>query len=94
MHVINRGGRYTEEDAKVVVSQILSIVAFCHLQGVVHRDLKPEVSLIFLAQSFYLPGLLQYRLITAGRQHVLCPSRDHVKEAAYCLIVFSRCVLA
>ncbi|CAM6090086.1 unnamed protein product [Calypogeia fissa] len=40
--ILSRGGRYTEEDAKVVVSQILSIVAFCHLQGVVHRDLKPE----------------------------------------------------
>jgi serine/threonine protein kinase len=25
--------------------QILSVVAFCHLQGVVHRDLKPEVGL-------------------------------------------------
>lgn len=32
-----------EEDAKTIVVQILSVVAFCHLQGVVHRDLKPEV---------------------------------------------------
>lgn len=40
--ILARGGKYTEEDAKVVVVQILSIVAFCHLQGVVHRDLKPE----------------------------------------------------
>jgi serine/threonine protein kinase len=39
---LNRGGRYSEEDAKVVVEQILSIVSFCHIQGVVHRDLKPE----------------------------------------------------
>ena len=23
--------------------QILNVTAFCHLQGVVHRDLKPEV---------------------------------------------------
>eukprot|EP01018_Ginkgo_biloba_P010681 Gb_31880 [translate_table: standard] len=40
--ILSRGGRYSEEDAKVIVVQILSIVAFCHLQGVVHRDLKPE----------------------------------------------------
>ncbi|KAF6136238.1 hypothetical protein GIB67_001647 [Kingdonia uniflora] len=40
--ILSRGGRYTEEDAKVIVVQILSVVAFCHLQGVVHRDLKPE----------------------------------------------------
>lgn len=38
-----RGGRYTEDDAKAIVVQILSVVSFCHLQGVVHRDLKPEV---------------------------------------------------
>jgi serine/threonine protein kinase len=37
-----RGGKYSEEDAKVVMVQILSVVSFCHLQGVVHRDLKPE----------------------------------------------------
>ncbi|XP_019437075.1 PREDICTED: CDPK-related kinase 1-like isoform X2 [Lupinus angustifolius] len=40
--ILSRGGKYSEEDAKVVMVQILSVVAFCHLQGVVHRDLKPE----------------------------------------------------
>ncbi|XP_058751894.1 CDPK-related kinase 5-like [Vicia villosa] len=40
----SRGGKYYEEDAKAVMTQILNIVAFCHLQGVVHRDLKPEIS--------------------------------------------------
>lgn len=38
-----RGGKYTEEDAKAVLIQILNFVSFSHLQGVVHRDLKPEV---------------------------------------------------
>lgn len=28
--------------------QILNVVAFCHLQGVVHRDLKPEVGYVVL----------------------------------------------
>lgn len=32
-----------EEDAKKIIVQILNVMAFCHLQGVVHRDLKPEV---------------------------------------------------
>ncbi|XP_016745482.2 CDPK-related kinase 3 isoform X7 [Gossypium hirsutum] len=40
--ILARGGRYTEEDAKAILVQILSVVSFCHLQGVVHRDLKPE----------------------------------------------------
>ncbi|KAL5659531.1 hypothetical protein ACJX0J_032694, partial [Zea mays] len=40
--ILARGGKYSEEDAKVVMVQILGVVSFCHLQGVVHRDLKPE----------------------------------------------------
>ncbi|CAH2063940.1 unnamed protein product [Thlaspi arvense] len=40
--ILQRGGKYSEEDAKKVIVQILSVVAYCHLQGVVHRDLKPE----------------------------------------------------
>lgn len=44
--VFCRGGRYTEEDAKAIVIQILSVVSFCHFQGVVHRDLKPEVCIL------------------------------------------------
>ncbi|XP_057954021.1 uncharacterized protein LOC131148323 [Malania oleifera] len=40
--ILSRGGRYIEEDAKAIVVQILNVVAFCHLQGVVHRNLKPE----------------------------------------------------
>ncbi|XP_024024117.1 CDPK-related kinase 3 [Morus notabilis] len=48
--ILSRGGRYSEEDAKVIVVQILSVVAFCHLQGVVHRDLKPE-NFLFASKS-------------------------------------------
>lgn len=40
--ILSRGGKYSEEDAKTVLTQILGVVSFCHLQGVVHRDLKPE----------------------------------------------------
>lgn len=48
--ILSRGGRYSEEDAKVIVVQILNIVSFCHLQGVVHRDLKPE-NFLFLTKD-------------------------------------------
>ncbi|XP_010035305.2 CDPK-related kinase 4 isoform X1 [Eucalyptus grandis] len=40
--ILSRGGRYREGEAKDIVIQILSVVAYFHLQGVVHRDLKPE----------------------------------------------------
>ncbi|KAG6478917.1 hypothetical protein ZIOFF_062365 [Zingiber officinale] len=45
VYVVMEGGRYSEEDAKAIVIQILSVIAFCHLQGVVHHDLKPEALL-------------------------------------------------
>ena len=45
--ILSKGGRYTENDAKSIVMQILSVASFIHLQGVVHRDLKPEVSVKF-----------------------------------------------
>ncbi|KAG6519061.1 hypothetical protein ZIOFF_022550 [Zingiber officinale] len=45
VYIVMEGGRYSEEDAKAIVIQILSVIAFCHLQGVVHRDLKPEEQL-------------------------------------------------
>lgn len=51
-----RGGKYTEEDAKTVLRQILNVVAFFHLQGVVHRDLKPEVKYIYRFLRFLLPS--------------------------------------
>ncbi|XP_074263446.1 CDPK-related kinase 3-like [Silene latifolia] len=33
--ILSRGGKYTEEDAKAIIKQILNVVSFCHLQGVV-----------------------------------------------------------
>ncbi|CAA6657031.1 unnamed protein product [Spirodela intermedia] len=33
--ILARGGKYSEEDAKGVMVQILNVVSFCHLQGVV-----------------------------------------------------------
>ncbi|KAK7273027.1 hypothetical protein RIF29_14073 [Crotalaria pallida] len=37
-----RGGRYLEDYAKAIIVQIIVVVSCCHLQGVVHRVLKPE----------------------------------------------------
>ncbi|CAL5430680.1 unnamed protein product [Camellia sinensis] len=44
--ILSRSGKYSEEDAKAIMVQILSMVAYCHLQGVVHRDLKPEPGMV------------------------------------------------
>ncbi|KAI8550358.1 hypothetical protein RHMOL_Rhmol06G0099600 [Rhododendron molle] len=46
------GGKYSEDDAKEVIVEILSVVFYCHLQGVVHRDLMPEI--MFCGSSYVL----------------------------------------
>lgn len=43
---IRRKNRFTENEASQIMRQLVSAVNFMHLHGVVHRDLKPEVSLI------------------------------------------------
>lgn len=57
--VYRKDSRYSEKDAAVVVRQMLKVAAECHLRGLVHRDMKPEVSLItsiiiFLMSKFVL----------------------------------------
>lgn len=41
--LIRKDSRYTEKDAAIVVRQMLKVAAECHLHGLVHRDMKPEV---------------------------------------------------
>lgn len=38
-----KDSRYSEKDAAKIVRQMLRVAARCHLNGVVHRDMKPEV---------------------------------------------------
>ncbi|KAI8562526.1 hypothetical protein RHMOL_Rhmol03G0042700 [Rhododendron molle] len=52
--ILSRGGKYSEVDAKEVMVQILSVVSYCHLQGVVHRDLKPE-NFLFTSKDEHSP---------------------------------------
>ncbi|OMO57703.1 hypothetical protein COLO4_35173 [Corchorus olitorius] len=70
-----REGKFTEEDIKAIVAQISSAVSFCHLQGIVHRDIKlqnilftsggedAEVKLIdFGISDFIRPGEMLSRI--------------------------------
>ena len=46
-----QGYRWNEGDTKVVIQQLLHGLAAMHKEGITHRDLKPEVSTPFLAQT-------------------------------------------
>ncbi|CAL8151121.1 unnamed protein product [Prunus armeniaca] len=48
-----RGGKYTEDDARTVMIQILNVVAFCHLQGDEDSQLK---AIDFGLSDFVKPG--------------------------------------
>lgn len=39
-------GEYTEEEAKIIIWQVISAVKYLHSQGIAHRDLKPENILV------------------------------------------------
>lgn len=43
-----KDSRYSEKDAAVIVRQMLKVAAECHLNGLVHRDMKPEVGFFFI----------------------------------------------
>ncbi|KAK6160758.1 hypothetical protein DH2020_004139 [Rehmannia glutinosa] len=68
--ILSRGGKYTEDDAKSVMVQILNVVSFCHLQGVVHRDLKPEVgaSRVYLKSCLTVPLLLDQNFLFTSKE--------------------------
>lgn len=89
--VWSRGGKYSEEDAKIIMVQILSVAAYCHLQGVVHRDLKPEVYplvspvMLFFASSTACIGYLGRK----SRFHRLIKIFVIDKVFLHCLRIFS-----
>ena len=45
LHRIRRKRRFDEAQAARIMAKLMSAVNFMHFQGVVHRDLKPEVSI-------------------------------------------------
>lgn len=41
-HQLERHGRFSEAEARVLFHELMEVVMYCHHKGIVHRDLKPE----------------------------------------------------
>ncbi|KAL6961823.1 calcium,calmodulin-dependent protein kinase [Sarracenia purpurea var. burkii] len=63
-HQLEKHGRFSESDARILFSQLMQVVTYCHDKGVVHRDLKPENILLATKASSSPIKLADFGLAT------------------------------
>ncbi|XP_050376071.1 calcium-dependent protein kinase 26 isoform X1 [Argentina anserina] len=63
-HRLEKQGRYSETDARVIFRHLMHVVKYCHANGVVHRDLKPENILLATTSSSSPIKLADFGLAT------------------------------
>lgn len=63
-HRLEKQGRFSETDARVLFRHLMHVVKYCHEKGVVHRDLKPENILLATTSSSSPIKLADFGLAT------------------------------
>ncbi|KDP22334.1 hypothetical protein JCGZ_26165 [Jatropha curcas] len=63
-HQLEKHGRFSEAEAKVLFRHLMQVVSYCHEIGVVHRDLKPENILLATKASSSPIKLADFGLAT------------------------------
>ncbi|KAF8379404.1 hypothetical protein HHK36_028839 [Tetracentron sinense] len=63
-HRLEKHGRFSESDARVLFRHLMQVVMYCHDKGVVHRDLKPENILLATKASSSPIKLADFGLAT------------------------------
>lgn len=66
-HWLEKQGRFSEHNARVIFKHLMEVVKFCHENGVVHRDLKPENILLATTSSSSPIKLADFGLATYCR---------------------------
>ncbi|KZV58472.1 Phosphoenolpyruvate carboxylase-related kinase 1 isoform 1 [Dorcoceras hygrometricum] len=63
-HKLEKHGRFSEYEARVLFRHLMQVVVYCHDKGVVHRDLKPENILLATKSSSSPIKLADFGLAT------------------------------
>ncbi|KAK4385039.1 Calcium-dependent protein kinase [Sesamum angolense] len=63
-HKLEKHGRFSEPEARVLFRHLMEVVMYCHDKGVVHRDLKPENILLSTKSSSSPIKLADFGLAT------------------------------
>ncbi|XP_061351558.1 calcium-dependent protein kinase 26-like isoform X3 [Gastrolobium bilobum] len=63
-HRLEKHGRFSESEARVIFRHLMQVVLYCHENGVVHRDLKPENILLSTRASSSPIKLADFGLAT------------------------------
>ena len=63
-HQLEKHGRFSEAEARVLFRQLMEVVMYCHDKGIVHRDLKPENILLATKASSSPIKLADFGLAT------------------------------
>ncbi|KAF5197520.1 Calcium-dependent protein kinase [Thalictrum thalictroides] len=63
-HQLEKHGRFSESEARVLFKHLMLVVMYCHDNGVVHRDLKPENILLATKSSSSPIKLADFGLAT------------------------------
>ncbi|XP_010278509.1 PREDICTED: calcium-dependent protein kinase 26 [Nelumbo nucifera] len=63
-HRLEKHGRFSESEARVLFSHLMQVVMYCHDNGIVHRDLKPENILLATRSSSSPIKLADFGLAT------------------------------
>ncbi|KAA3456226.1 calcium-dependent protein kinase 34 [Gossypium australe] len=67
-HRLEKYGRFSESEARVLFKQLMQVVKYCHDNGIVHRDLKPENILLATKSSSSPIKLADFGLATYIKQ--------------------------
>lgn len=63
-HQIEKYGRFSEYEARILFRQLMEVVMYCHDNGIIHRDLKPENILLVSKSSLSPIKLADFGLAT------------------------------